>query len=67
MILLAVGYMHYPNIVMTKGGENLSLLLLHAPEKTINDLGWGLFIGSFLILPSLFYLYYSFQRKREIV
>jgi cytochrome d ubiquinol oxidase subunit II len=66
MILLAVGYMHFPYFIMIKGGENLSLLMLHAPPKTIDDLGWGLFIGSFLILPSLFYLYYSFQKK-EIV
>ena len=66
MILLSVGYMHYPNFIMLKGGESLSLLTLHASEKTIADLGWGLFIGSFLILPSLFYLYYSFQKK-EIV
>ena len=66
MILLAVGYMHFPYLVMTKGGQNLSLLELHAPQKTIDDLGWALFIGSFLILPSLFYLYYSFQKK-EIV
>ena len=66
MILLAVGYMHFPYFIMIKGGENLSLLTLHAPPKTIDDLGWGLFIGSFLILPSLFYLYYSFQKK-EIV
>jgi cytochrome d ubiquinol oxidase subunit II len=63
MILLAVGYMHFPYFIMIKGGENLSLLSLHAPAKTINDLGWGLFIGSFLILPSLFYLFYSFQKK----
>jgi cytochrome d ubiquinol oxidase subunit II len=66
MILLAVGYMHFPYFIMIKGGENLSLLSLHATAKTIDDLGWGLFIGSFLILPSLFYLYYSFQKK-EIV
>lgn len=66
MILLAVGYMHYPYLIMIKGGQNLSLFAYRAPETTINDLGWGLFIGSFLILPSLFYLYYSFQKK-EIV
>ncbi|MGN6397282.1 MAG: cytochrome d ubiquinol oxidase subunit II [Mucilaginibacter sp.] len=66
MILLAVGYMHYPYLLMVKGGQNLSLFVYRAPETTINDLGWGLFIGSFLILPSLFYLYYSFQKK-EIV
>ncbi|MDB5139369.1 MAG: cydB [Mucilaginibacter sp.] len=67
MILLAVGYMHWPYMVMVKGGQNLSLMTLHAPLKTIDDLGWGLFIGSFLILPSLFYLYYSFQKKNEVV
>lgn len=67
MILLAVGYMHFPNFIMIKGGENLSLLTLHATPKTIDDLGWGLFIGSFLILPSLFYLFYSFQKREEIV
>jgi len=63
MILLAVGYMHFPYFVMIKGGQNLSLLTIHATSKTIDDLGWGLFIGSFLILPSLFYLYYSFQKR----
>jgi len=66
MILLAVGYMHFPYFIMIKGGENLSLLTVHAPVKTIDDLGWGLFIGSFLILPSLFYLYYSFQKKEMV-
>jgi cytochrome d ubiquinol oxidase subunit II len=66
MILLAVGYIHFPNFVMVSGGANMSLLDLHAPLTTINDLGWALFIGSFLILPSLFYLYYSFQKKEEI-
>jgi cytochrome d ubiquinol oxidase subunit II len=63
MILLAVGYMHYPYFVMVKSGENLSLLKLHANEKTISDLGWALCIGSLLILPSLFYLYLSFQKR----
>jgi cytochrome d ubiquinol oxidase subunit II len=63
MILLAVGYMHYPYLVMIKGGQNLSMFAYHAPEKTINVLGWGLLLGSLLILPSLFYLYYSFQKK----
>jgi len=65
MILLAVGYMHYPYFIMIKGGQNLSLMSLHASDKTIDDLGWALIIGSFLILPSLFYLYYSFQKKEH--
>jgi cytochrome d ubiquinol oxidase subunit II len=63
MILLAVGYMHYPYIVMTKSGENMSLLSLHASVKSIDDLGWALCIGSLFILPALFYLYYSFRKK----
>jgi cytochrome d ubiquinol oxidase subunit II len=66
MILLAVGYMHYPYLVMIKGGQNLSMFAYHAPAKTIEVLGIGLLAGSLLILPSLFYLYYSFQKK-EIV
>jgi cytochrome bd ubiquinol oxidase subunit II len=67
MILLSVGYMHYPNFIMVKSGQNLSLLIQHAPAKTIEDLALGLLIGSFLILPSLFYLFYSFQKKDQII
>ena len=66
MILLAIGYMHFPYFVMIKSGQNLSLLTLHATQKTIDDLGWALFVGSFIILPSLFYLYYSFQKKGDV-
>ncbi len=67
MIILAVGYMHFPNLIMVKSGQNLSLLTFHAPQTTIDALGWGLFIGSFLILPSVFYLLYSFGKKEELV
>ena len=67
MILLSVGYTHFPNLVMVKGGENLSLLTNHATSKTIEDLGLALLTGSFIILPSLFYLYYRFQKKDQIV
>lgn len=65
MILIAVGYRHYPNIVMVKGGNNLSLLKDHAPLTTITDLGLGLLIGSLIILPALGYLYYIFQAKKD--
>ncbi|ASU34015.1 cytochrome d ubiquinol oxidase subunit II [Mucilaginibacter xinganensis] len=67
MILLAVGYMHFPYMVMIKGGQNLSIFAYHATEKTIQVLGLALLLGSLVILPSLFYLYYSFQKKSEIV
>jgi cytochrome d ubiquinol oxidase subunit II len=65
MILIAVGYRHFPDVIMVKDGHNLSLLTDHAPATTINDLGWGLLIGSLLILPALGYLFYSFQKKGE--
>lgn len=65
MILLSVGYRHYPNFIMIKGGENMSLLTEHATEKTIDTLGTALLAGSLLILPSLFYLYYSFKDRNR--
>jgi cytochrome bd ubiquinol oxidase subunit II len=63
MILLAISYEHFPDLVLLRSGENLSILEHHAPLSTIDALGWALIIGSILILPSLFYLYYSFQKK----
>lgn len=65
MILVSVSYRHFPNIIMVKGGNNLSLLKDHASFTTINDLGWGLLLGSLLILPALGYLFYSFQAKQS--
>jgi cytochrome d ubiquinol oxidase subunit II len=63
MILLAITYAHFPNFVMLDGGEKLSLFEGMAPLKTTQALGWALLIGSLFILPALFYLYYSFQKK----
>src|ERR1700761_1655070 len=63
MILLSVGYTHYPNFIMGKGNENLSLLTDHATAKTIDDLAIALLIGSLFILPALSYLFYSFREK----
>ena len=65
MILLAISYAHFPNFVILKGGENLSLYEYIAPIKTMRALGWALLIGSVFILPALFYLYYSFQKKEN--
>lgn len=63
MILLAISYAHFPDFVIIRNGENLSLFTAQAPEKTMQALGSALLIGSVLILPALFYLYYSFQKK----
>lgn len=65
MILLSVGYRHYPNFIMIKGGTHMSLLTEHATEKTIDTLGTALLAGSLLILPSLFYLFYSFKDRNR--
>lgn len=63
MILLAISYAHFPDFIILKGGNHLSLLESQAPFKTMQALGLALVIGSFFILPALFYLYYSFQKK----
>ncbi|KAA9332486.1 cytochrome d ubiquinol oxidase subunit II [Hymenobacter busanensis] len=62
MILLAVGYAHFPAFVVLRHGAALSLVRELAPAKTTAALGWALLVGSLFILPALFYLYYSFQR-----
>jgi cytochrome d ubiquinol oxidase subunit II len=56
-------FKHFPNIVILKDGGYLSLTEHAGHEKTIGALGWALLLGSILILPALFYLIYSFQKK----
>lgn len=63
MILIATTFFHYPNIVNLKNGDHLSLIEQQGHTKTIESLGWALIIGSIFILPALFYLIYSFQKK----
>ena len=63
MILLTTTYKHFPNIVILKGGGYLSLLEHSGQEKTMEALALALLIGSVFILPALFYLIYSFQKK----
>lgn len=67
MILLAISYVHFPDFLIMKNGEHLSLFKHQAPDATMNALGWALLIGSLFILPALFYLYYSFQKDRHAV
>jgi cytochrome d ubiquinol oxidase subunit II len=67
MILLATTYIHYPNIVLLKNGGYLSLIEHRGHAKTIDALAWALLIGSVFILPALFYLIYSFQKKYSSV
>ncbi len=65
MILLTTTFRHFPNIVILKNGGYLSLLEHRGYDKTINMLGMALLLGSIFILPALFYLIYSFQKKVE--
>lgn len=63
MILITTTYKHFPNIVILKGGGYLSLMEHHGHQKTLQALGMALLLGSVFILPALFYLIYSFQKK----
>jgi cytochrome bd ubiquinol oxidase subunit II len=65
MILLAITYAHFPTILIFKDGTSISLLESVGPARTVNALGYALLIGSVLILPALFYLYYSFQKEES--
>ena len=65
MILIALTYAHFPTIIILKDGTTVSLLESIAPVKTMTALGSALLIGSILILPALFYLYYSFQKEES--
>ena len=62
MILLAVTFSHFPDIVIMKQGT-LSLMDHAGHEKTIDSLAMALLLGSVFILPALFYLIWSFQRR----
>ncbi len=64
MMLLAITYSHYPNIILLKSGEHLSLIEQAGHEKTIYTLGMALLLGSLFILPALVYLLYSFHNKK---
>jgi cytochrome d ubiquinol oxidase subunit II len=65
MILFAATYTHFPNIVLLKAGDALSLLTHQGQAKTIDTLGYALLIGSLFILPALVYLIYIFQKKEQ--
>ncbi|WP_425638068.1 cytochrome d ubiquinol oxidase subunit II [Algoriphagus yeomjeoni] len=65
-ILAAFGYHYFPDIIITKSGENLSVFNSAANGKPIETLAWALMIGSVFILPSLIYLLYSFQGSKEV-
>jgi len=64
MILLAATYIHFPKIILLKDGTALSLMDNTGLNKTIDSLAWALLLGSIFILPALFYLLYSFEKRK---
>ncbi len=64
MILVATTFFHYPRIILMSGEQYLSLMEHHGDDKAIESLALALLIGSVFILPALFYLIYSFQKKQ---
>lgn len=65
MILLALGYAHFPDFIVITNGTNLTLMDHHAPVQTMQALGWSLLAGTIFIIPALFYLYYKFKHKEH--
>ncbi|MBB4805098.1 cytochrome d ubiquinol oxidase subunit II [Chryseobacterium defluvii] len=65
MILVAATYQHNPDIILLGNGNHLSLVEHVAAPKTISALAWALMLGSFFILPFLFYLMFSFSKLRK--
>jgi cytochrome d ubiquinol oxidase subunit II len=65
MILVAITYAHFPDIVILADGSQVSLIDTQAPAKTMEALGWALLVGSIFILPALYYLFYSFQKGED--
>lgn len=64
MILFAISYLYFPNFVLIKGGNHLSLFEAMANTEPVRALGWALIIGSVFILPALFYLLHQFQKQK---
>jgi cytochrome d ubiquinol oxidase subunit II len=64
MLLVATTFFHYPKIILFSGERYLSLTEHHGDDKAIESLALALLIGSIFILPALFYLIYSFQKKQ---
>ncbi len=64
-ILSAFYIVYFPNLVIFKDAESLSFFNSAAPESTLTYLGWALIVGSFIIFPSLFYLFRIFTVEKN--
>lgn len=66
MILFAATYNHFPDLILLKNGSISLLENQESINKTIKMLAWALMLGSVFILPGVFHLIYSFQKKKKI-
>ncbi len=64
-ILAAFYLIYFPEVILIKNGDNISLFTAAAPGAALTQLGWALIIGSMLIFPTLFYLYKVFKIDKE--
>jgi cytochrome d ubiquinol oxidase subunit II len=65
-ILAAFYSIYFPEIIVLKNGNNITLFNAAAPDATLTQLGWALIVGSFLIFPTLFYLFKVFKIDRSV-
>lgn len=63
-ILTAFYLIYFPEVIILKNGNNITLFNAAAPDATLTQLGWALIVGSFLIFPTLFYLFKVFKLQR---
>lgn len=63
-ILAAFYLIYFPEIIILKNGDTITLFNAAAPEATLTQLGWALVVGSFLIFPTLFYLFKVFKVEK---
>lgn len=64
-ILAAFYAIYFPEVIVLKSGNNITLFNAAAPDATLTQLGWALIVGSFLIFPTLFYLFKVFKLERK--
>jgi cytochrome d ubiquinol oxidase subunit II len=66
LILAAFYAVYFPSILILDNGRSYDLMIHKAPDVTLAYLGWALIIGSFIIFPSLYYLFKVFKLQKNI-
>lgn len=64
-ILAAFYLIYFPEVILLKNGNSITLFNAASPDATLNQLGWALIVGSFIIFPTLFYLFKVFKLEKN--